>query len=107
VPLGPLYAYRIVREDTVVTPLDQREGWARFAVHNTLDPAVYDNALTLTFAIPETGALAVRIAGRPVAERTATLTDRWNAEYYQRDGSSLLVTVRPNQIVEVRVEEGR
>ena len=37
VPLGPLYAYQIVREHTVVTPLGPRQGWERFAVLNTLD----------------------------------------------------------------------
>ena len=52
VPTGPLYAYRIVRENTVVTPLGPKDGWERFAVHHDLDPKIYDNAVTLTFAIP-------------------------------------------------------
>lgn len=105
VPLGPLYAYRTVRENTVVTPLDPKDGWERFAVHNSLDPAVYDNALTLTFVIPAASKVAVRAAGRPVPEKTAKLTDRWNTEYYRRDGNATLVTVRPNQIVELKLAE--
>jgi peptidoglycan/xylan/chitin deacetylase (PgdA/CDA1 family) len=105
VPLGPLYAYQIVREHTVVTPLGARQGWERFAIHNTLDPKVYDNVVTLAFVIPAERAVSVRVGGRPMAEKTAKLTDRWNVEYYRRDGTSTLVTVRPNQIVEVRVAD--
>jgi len=104
VPLGPLYAYRIVREDTVVTPLGTREGWVRFAVHHTLDPKVYDNAVTLTFTIPDASATRVRVGGQPLPERTSGLTDRWNTEYYRRDRSSMLITIRPNQIVELHVD---
>ena len=47
VPTGPLYAYQIVRENTVVTPLGPKDGWERFAVHHNLDPKIYDNAVTL------------------------------------------------------------
>jgi peptidoglycan/xylan/chitin deacetylase (PgdA/CDA1 family) len=105
VPVGPLYAYRVVREDTVVTPLGPREEWQRFAVHNTLDPEVYDNAVTLSFAIPATAALTVRAGSRPLPAKSGTLTDRWNAEYFRRAGATTLVTVRPNQIIELRVSE--
>lgn len=105
VPLGPLYAYQIVREHTVVTPLGPREGWERFAVHNTLDPKVYDNVVTLAFAIPAASAVTVRVGGRALQEKTSKLTDGWNVEYYRRDGTSTLVSVRPNQIVEVRVAD--
>ncbi|MGB2714817.1 MAG: polysaccharide deacetylase family protein [Vicinamibacterales bacterium] len=105
VPLGPLYAYQIVRENTVVTPLGPKQGWERFAVHNTLDPKVYDNVVTLTFVVPAASAVSVRVGGRAVQEKTSKLTDRWNVEYYRRDDTSTFVTVRPNQIVEVRVVE--
>ncbi len=105
VPLGPLYAYQIVREDTVVTPLGPREQWERFAVHNTLDPKVYDNAVTLAFVIPAASAVTVRVGGRALSERSSKLIDRWNVEYYRRESASTLVTVRPNQIVELRVAE--
>jgi peptidoglycan/xylan/chitin deacetylase (PgdA/CDA1 family) len=105
VPLGPLYAYQIVRERTVVTPLDPKDGWERFAVHNTLDPKVYDNALTLHFVIPAASKVSARVAGRPIPEKAAKLTDRWSTEYYRRDGNATLVTIRPNQIVELKVTE--
>jgi peptidoglycan/xylan/chitin deacetylase (PgdA/CDA1 family) len=105
VPFGPLYAYQIVRESTVVTPMGPQDGWQRFAVHNALDPKVYDNALTLNFVIPAASAVTVRIGGRALSEKTSKLTDRWNVEYYRRDGPSTLVTVRPNQVVELQVRE--
>jgi peptidoglycan/xylan/chitin deacetylase (PgdA/CDA1 family) len=66
VPLGPLYAYQIAREHTVVTPLGPRQGWERFAVHNTLDPKVYDNVVTLAFVIPAASAVTVRVGGRAI-----------------------------------------
>ena len=105
VPFGPLYAYQIVREATVVTPLGPRNGWERFAVHHALDPQIYDNAVTLSFAIPAATAVTVRAAGRELALKTSGLTDRWNVEYYRRDGTATRVTDRPNQIVEIRVSE--
>jgi peptidoglycan/xylan/chitin deacetylase (PgdA/CDA1 family) len=102
VPTGPLYAYQIVRENTVVTPLGPKDGWERFAVHHDLDPKIYDNAVTLAFATPEATKIEVRAGGKVVPERTAKLTDRWNAEYFRRDAGGLLVTVRPNTIVELK-----
>ena len=102
VPTGPLYAYQIVRENTVVTPLGPKDGWERFAVHNNLDPKVYDNAVTLAFVVPATAKLDVRIGGKAAPEKTAKLTDRWNVEYVRRDGGVTLVTIRPNTIVELR-----
>jgi Polysaccharide deacetylase len=104
VPLGPLYAYQIVRENSVVTPLGPKDGWERFAVHNNLDPRIYDNAVTLSFAIAAAGTVTVRAGGKPVPQKAAKLTDRWNVEYYRREEGATLVTIRPNQIVELRVE---
>lgn len=103
VPLGPLYAYQAVRERTVVTMLGARDGWERFAVHNDLDPAIYDNAVTLHFVVPAAQQVAIRVGGQALAPKAAPLTDRWNTEYYRRDGDATLVTVRTNQIVELRV----
>ena len=100
-PTGPRYAYQIVRENTVVTPLGPKDGWERFAVHHNLDPRIYDNAVTLTFVIPETAKVETRAGGKAVPEKTAKLTDRWNVEYVRRDGGALLVTIRPNTIVEL------
>jgi hypothetical protein len=106
VPLGPLYAYQIVRENTIVTPLASgRDGSERFAVHNALDPRIYDNALTLNFAIPASASIDVRAGGKPVPQKTSKLTDRWNVEYYRRADAATLVTIRPNQIVEIKVTQ--
>jgi peptidoglycan/xylan/chitin deacetylase (PgdA/CDA1 family) len=103
VPLGPLYAYQIVRENTIVTPLAPgNDGWERFAVHNNLDPKIYDNAVTLSFAIPASADVAVRAGGKPMPQKTAKLTDRWSVEYFRRDQGATLVTIRPNQIVEIK-----
>lgn len=105
VPFGPLYAYQVVREHTVVTPIGPQDGWERFAVHNALDSRIYDNAVTLSFQIPPERAVAVRAGGRSIVEDDTKRTDRWSAEYYRREGASTFVTVRSNQIVELRVEE--
>jgi Polysaccharide deacetylase len=105
IPLGPLYAYQLVRENTVVTPLGPKEGFERFAVHNSLDPKIYDNALTLNFAIPAAAAVTIRAGGKPVPQKSAKLTDRWNVEYFRREENATLVTIRPNQILEIRVVE--
>jgi hypothetical protein len=45
----------------------------------------------------------VRAGGKAVPEKAAKLTDRWNVEYSRRDGGSMLVTIRPNTIVELKV----
>jgi len=103
VPLGPLYAYQIVRENTVVTPLGPKDGFERFAVHHNLDPKIYDNVVTLNFVIPAAATVTIRATGKPVPQKAAKLTDRWNVEYYRREENATLVTIRPNQILEVRV----
>lgn len=103
VPFGPLYAYQIVRERTVVTPVGTSDGWARFAVHHDLDPAIYDNAVTLHFVIAEAHGVEVHAGDTPIAVKNSPMTDRWNTQYYRRDGDATLVTVRPNQIVGLRV----
>jgi hypothetical protein len=105
VPVGPLYAYQIVRENTIVTPIAAKDGWERFAVHNNLDPTIYDNAVTLAFAIAAAHKVDVRAGGKPVPQKAGKLTDRWNVEYYRRDEAATLVTIRPNQIVELRVTQ--
>ena len=105
VPTGPLYAYQIVRERTVVTPLVAKDGWERFAVHHDLDPAVYDNAVTLAFVIPAAMKVAVRSGTRALGEKSSKLTDRWNVEYVRRDGAATLVTVKPNAVVHLQVTQ--
>jgi len=44
----------------------------------------------------------VRAGGKAVPDKTSKLTDRWNVEYARRDGNALLVTIRPNTVVELK-----
>ena len=104
VPMGPLYAYQVVSENTVVRPIKSKDGWERFAVYHSLDPAIYNNSVTLEFRVAGGGKLEARSAGAPLPERESKqLTDRWNVKYFRRAGESALVTVRPNTIVELRL----
>ena len=105
VPLGPLYAYQVARESTVVSPAGPKDGWERFAVANDLDPRIYDGSVTLHFVIPAARRVEVRAGGKPLAPRTAAVLDRWNPEHYRRDGDATLVTIRPNTVVELRISE--
>jgi peptidoglycan/xylan/chitin deacetylase (PgdA/CDA1 family) len=102
-PLGPLYAYQVVRERTILHPLGAKEGWERFAVAHDLDPKIYDNSITLEFVVAAARKVSVRARGKALPEKTG-LTVGWNAEYVRRDGDSTLVTLRPNTILELRVE---
>jgi hypothetical protein len=105
VPIGPLYGYQIVRESTVVSPIGSKEGWERFAVYNRLDPAIYNNSITLEFLVPAARKVEIRSGGKPVVERAGQLTDRWNQEYFRREGDSILLTIRSNTILELRSPE--
>ena len=89
VPMGPLYAYRMIRDRTEVKGL---EGGS-FSVSNALDRRIYGaGTLTLEFEAPE-GA-AVLADGRLLAERPpeGTMTDRWDREFVRREGRRLYVT---------------
>ncbi len=101
VPMGPLYAYRTVREETQVRCLAPVGASARFAVYNVLDPKIFTNSITLEFSLAKSAKHIVILArGRQIPEKAQGLTDRWDAEYYRRDGQTVFVTVRPNTIVE-------
>jgi peptidoglycan/xylan/chitin deacetylase (PgdA/CDA1 family) len=96
VPMGPLYAYRRVVERTAV----RRLGPGRFEVAHDLPRRIFPMSVTLEFQvapgwIPEAN-------GRPLSERSSGLTDRWDQEYFRRDGGALYVTVRPNATVTFR-----
>ena len=96
VPLGPLYAYRQAREKTQVSETAP----GRFEV--SLDPQVYATSVTLAF---ETGGAPVTVLanGKPLAERAGRMLDRWDAEFWERDGSRLLVSVKPPATLELRL----
>jgi hypothetical protein len=100
VPMGPLYAYRTMQEKTEVRWLDSGTAKARLAVYNGLDSKVYPASLTLEFAAPP--GIQVVAGGQPLAERPPGPTDHWDGAYFRRSGETLLVTVRPNTIVEFR-----
>ena len=94
VPMGPLYAYRTVHQRTAVRPAGQR----KFLVSHDLDRRKYDGSITLEFRSP--AGIRVLAAGKPLPERTTEITDRWNQQYFRRDGERVFVTVRPNTTVE-------
>jgi peptidoglycan/xylan/chitin deacetylase (PgdA/CDA1 family) len=99
VPMGPLYAYRTLRDRTDVVR-GAAGGGARavFTVNTTLDPAIYNGSITLEFEAP--AGTRVSSSGRRLADRPAGPTDRWTGEYVRREGTRLYVTVKPNTTVE-------
>ena len=108
VPMGPLYAYRRVANETQVQMLAPHGTKARFAVYNQLDPKVYPNSITLEFANPRrrkrslTGVVEVSAGGNTLEEGGQGPTDRWDAQYVRRAGDQMFVTVKPNTILEFR-----
>jgi peptidoglycan/xylan/chitin deacetylase (PgdA/CDA1 family) len=114
VPMGPLYAYRTLRERTRVSRLEpvfakaakqpKRESLHadRFAIYNDLDPKIFNGSITLEFSVSENSHVEVMSNERPIVQRSTGITDRWNDEYFRGDGRSLFVTIRPNAILEIR-----
>ena len=106
VPLGPLYAFQVTAENTVVSRVRSQPGEERFVVYNPLDPDIYRQTVTLAFTVPEDQEIDVFSAGVRLAARPSDrLTDSWNTEYYRRHGESLMITVRPNTTLEIRLDE--
>jgi hypothetical protein len=100
VPMGPLYAFRTVRERTHVRPIDGGKALARFAISHDLDRKVYSGSVTLEFAAPPD--VVASADSKPLPERSKQPTDRWTGEYFRREGDRLYVTVRPNTTLEFR-----
>jgi peptidoglycan/xylan/chitin deacetylase (PgdA/CDA1 family) len=101
VPMGPLYAYRAIHEQTEVGSLKQGGSKARFEVSNKLDPKIYDGCITLEFAAPPGATILSN--GKKLEEQPAGgMTDRWNREYFRRVDQRLYVTVRSRTILEFR-----
>jgi peptidoglycan/xylan/chitin deacetylase (PgdA/CDA1 family) len=100
VPMGPLYAYRTIHDKTEVRPLGSGAAKARFQVSNTLDPKIYNGSLTLDFLAPQ--GTAVFSNGKKLTGQVGAVTDRWDQEYFSRDGEHLYVTVRSNTVLEFR-----
>ncbi|MEP7363887.1 MAG: polysaccharide deacetylase family protein [Acidobacteriota bacterium] len=94
-PMGPLYAFRTIRDATVVKALP---GWSSFAVSNDLDRKIYSGTLTLEFEAP--AGVSVLSSGRLLAELGNEFTDRWDREYVRREGAKLYATVYSNTKLE-------
>lgn len=106
VPLGPLYAYQLVAENTVVSRLKSTNGLERFVVYNRLDPQIYRNSVTLEFKLSSEGRVRVSVEGKDLPERASPeeVTDEWGADYYRVVDDSILVTMRPNSILEFEID---
>ena len=100
VPMGPLYAYRRVANETQVQMLAPRGTKARFAVYNQLDPRGYPNSITFEFAV--IGVVEVSAGGDTLEEGGQGPPDRWDAQYVRRAGDQIFVTVKPSTILEFR-----
>jgi len=100
VPMGPLYAYRTLSEQTRIEPLQTAGMGARFVVFNQLDRKVYNGSITLRFR--RSVAMQVTVNGNELAEYTAGPVARWDEQYFRRDGEDFLVTIQPNSVVEFR-----
>lgn len=98
VPIGPLYAYRTVVERTRVHPLDD----ARFAVTHDLSPRVFPNSVTIEFDTGGREVASVRTARGELAPRSAGPSYGWDDEFYRLDNGRLLITLRPNTVLEIR-----
>jgi hypothetical protein len=94
VPMGPLYAYRALRDATMVRKLSR----SRFAVSNPLDLKIYNGSVTLLFDSPRVK--RVIASGAPLLEFSG-IADRWETQYYRRDGRLLYITVKPNTTLEI------
>lgn len=100
VPVGPLYAYRTLSGQTQVQALKAAESHARFAVFNRLDSKIYNGSITLRFRINR--ASRVMVGGKELSECSPGPVNGWDGQYLRRAGNELLVTIRPNAIVEFR-----
>jgi peptidoglycan/xylan/chitin deacetylase (PgdA/CDA1 family) len=99
VPMGPLYAYRAIHDQTEIRPLKEGKGNARFEVSNTLDPKIYNGSITLEFVAP--AGTTILSSGKKLDEQSG-MTDRWDQEYFRRDGDRVYVTVKSKTILEFK-----
>lgn len=91
VPMGPLYAFRTIRDRTAV----KQTSPSVFAVSNDLDRKIYSGTLTLEFEVPAN--VTVLSSGRPLVEEAG---GSWNHEYVRREGNHLYATVFSNTTLE-------
>jgi peptidoglycan/xylan/chitin deacetylase (PgdA/CDA1 family) len=98
VPFGLLYAYKAVLAQTEA----RRLGRNKFSVYNLLKKNMYPVALTLEFTAPSNAPVQVLANDKPLPERKSGLTDRWDAEYFRREGNTLYVTIRPDVVLDFK-----
>jgi hypothetical protein len=104
VPLGPLYAHRILLASTEVRPLRPVSASARFAVYNNLDTKIFDGSITVKFSLPPAArAVEISTGGARLSQRNREAADRWNTSYFRREGATLIVTVRPDSTLDFRL----
>ena len=89
VPMGPLYAFRTLRDRTNVKP----SGLGTFTVTNDLDRRIYGGTVTLEYDALE--GTAVRADDRLLSEESKPMMGRWDREYVRREGRRVYVTVHP------------
>ena len=105
VPLGPLYAFQVLTENTVISPIQDVKNSQRWAIYNDLDPQIYDQSITLEFRIPAQRPVMISSGGFPLRKRKKEqLVDEWDAEYYKREGDKTLITLHPNTILEIQLQ---
>jgi hypothetical protein len=102
VPMGPLYAFRTIRESTEVRQTGGASGTLRFDVSHKLDRKIYNGSVTLEFRTASD--VDVLWKGKPLPERRREVTDRWNEEYFRREGDRLFVTVVPSGTLGLRLK---
>jgi peptidoglycan/xylan/chitin deacetylase (PgdA/CDA1 family) len=100
VPMGPLYAFRTIRDATDVRQISSASGKIRFAVSHTLDRKIYGGSVTLEFQAPS--GVEILWRGKKLTERRSDVTDRWDEEYFRRSGDRVYITVVPKGTLEFR-----
>lgn len=93
VPLGPLYAYRELRESVEVKAQGKR-----FVLGTKLDRKVYDGSVTLEFV----GKGKPVLDGVAVAERARGTVLVWKGAWFRQVGERVFVTVPPAGVLEFR-----
>jgi hypothetical protein len=96
VPMGPLYAWKRIRDEAEVSQVSP----GTFRVSCALNPKAYDGSLTLDFEVQAD--MLVFSGERQLPEVRPRPTDRWTGEYVRRDGRHLYVTVTSNTLLRFR-----
>lgn len=102
VPMGPLYAFKTLRDAVDVKAQNGSATKARFAVSSALNRRIYDGAVTLDFEAPS--GTEAWVNGKRLVERKPGPTDRWTSEFVRSEGGHLYVTMLPHATLELRTK---